>query len=205
MYEIIKSILENENLKAHERYVKLYRECLSENSQENYLVFKEIIEVSDRIRLAEDETEASDPLIRKLTNQYYVLLRELVNAIAKKNLIPEEFYERLFKSIFESSIFPDRESEKGILLYLLAQRINSLPYYQAKDPIVLEEEKFRDIIKEIKPQLDMALYMIRERFDSYTEAASQLTDIADSLKSREKKAVFWTCVMQRYNKDNADE
>lgn len=205
MHDIIKQILEKEDQKVYERYIALYRACLSENVQANYLAFKEIIEISNEIKLLEDEKDDSNPTIRRLGNQYYMLLKELVSSTARLNLIPEEFYERLYKNIFQSSIFPEKDSERGIILYFLAQKINGLPYIQAKKPIILEEEKFREIITEIKPDLDKAMYMIRDRFDSLTEIASQLTDIADSLNSKEKKSVFWACVLQRYNKDASDE
>jgi len=205
MYDEIKAILENEESKVFERYIILYRKFLTENNQENYLTFKAIIEVSNDVRLSEDESDESNPVIRKIGNQYYMLLKELVSSIARLNLIPEEFYERLYKSIFQSNIFPERETDRGIILYFLALKINGLPYFQAKNPIILDDEKFKEIIKEIKPELDKAMYMIKDRFDSLTEMASQLSDIADSLKSKEKKSVFWACVLQRFNKDGTDD
>ena len=209
MRESIRSILEDNSLVVSDRYIKLYRELLSGNYENSYSVFKEIVEVSNDISFenVEDEDDDDSPLIRHITNRYFRLLGELVVSISRMNLFSEGFYERLYASVFQSDVFPQTDSERGIILYLLSLKIYGLPYYQAKDPVILENSRFTDLVGEIEKELDKALYMMKNRFDSRTEAASQLCDIADSLDSREKKAVFWACVLQtrRPKDDDSDD
>ncbi len=198
----IEAILTDEKISACERYSVIYEKCLSKKNKENYLYLKEIIETSSRIRLPIEDDKYTNEF-KRIANQYYMLLKELVNSIARMNLIPEEFYERLYTSVFQSSVFPEKESERGIILYLMSQKISGLPYYQANEPVYLEEDEFRELIRSLEDELNRAKYMMNDRFDSRTEVASQLCDIADSLDSREKKAVFWACILQ--NRRQRDE
>ncbi len=200
MEKNIITILTDEKLSVCDRYTTIYRKCLSEKGKENYLYLKDIIELSSGVQLPKADEDNS--LFKKIANQYYMLLKEIVSSIARKNLIPEEFYERLYANVFQSNIFPEKESERGIILYLMARRISGLPYYQAYDPVILEDNEFREVIKSIENELEKAKYMMNDRFDSRTEITSQLCDIADSLETREKKSVFWACVLNnRWQKD----
>lgn len=203
MCESILNELNNEECSISERYISIYRKILSTNKTDNYLSFMKIIEVSDTIDYPETEDEEQ---VREIVLQYYRLLSDLVSAIAKLNLIPESFYEKLYKSIFQSDIFPETEADRGIILYILAQKMPSLPYRQAHNPVVLEDERFSDLVDSIKDELSEALYfMFNNRFNSRTEAASQLSDIAESLDSREKKAVFWACVLINAQRQSEDD
>lgn len=191
----IRSILNDETKSLVDRYVELYKNILSDDGQDSYLNLKSIIEIAKAENLS-DESEDDNRLVQDLAYRYFRLLRELVRSITRQNLIPEAFYETLYKYVFLSEMFPEDAQKKGILLYFIAQKMRPyLPYYQAHNPVVLENDAFDMIMDDINEELEKAIYMMNRSFNSLSEEASQLCDIADSIDGREKRAVFWSCII----------
>lgn len=203
--ETILKELNDETRSVIDRYTEIYRKLLSVENMMNYSVFQKIIEVSDGISPADSDSVDKNPLVRDIGNQYYLLLKGLVQSISRLNPVPEEFYEKLYKSIFQSDVFPQKDAERGVILYLLSESITGLPYYRANDPVKLENDAFNEIVKELKDELKKALYILNDRFDSRAEEASQLCDIADSIEEREKKSVFWACVINAKRKSEEQQ
>lgn len=191
--------LSNEENSVIDRYISISQNCLTD-----YLSLRIIIEISADVELTGLESDEKNSEVRELANKYLMLLKELVATIARANMTAESFYEKLYKVVFQEDLFPVNDREKGIILFFLAQRVPGLPYYQAHEPVILEDEEFRHIINVIRDELNKAVYMMTDRFDSRTEMTSQLCDIADSLETREQKAVFWACILHQKRSKSED-
>jgi hypothetical protein len=179
-----------------EKYIKIYKEVFSYDNEKNYLFLKYLIEHSDDSTYdKEGETYTNDEAFNQIGGRYYLLLREMVKAIARKNPCPEAFYQSLYNGLFSSGVLDLGERDWGVILLLLSKHVKGLPYYQANDAIRLSDEKFAEILNDIAPGLDKAIYMINDRFEFKTELTSQLIDICDGIEGRDKKSVFWAAVL----------
>lgn len=207
MRKKILEILNNEKASIFERYVSVYRELLSSDKQNNYLLLKDIIEISAKIDFPKNINVNISPDVLAISKQYSKFIKEMVISLSRQNLIPEEFYEKLYENVFESSIFPEKDFDRGIILYILADKTWGLPYYQAKDVAKIEQDEFSAIANgEIKDEITKALFMTKYRFDTWPEVTAQLCDIADTLKDEKQKAVFWACILQNYRqKDDSNK
>jgi len=196
MQTIIDELLRSEDYLVN-RYIKIYTEVLSKKNEKNYLYFQYIVENSVDIHVENDEDiseELSNP-VKHVGQVYFDYLEEVVNIITRENYCPEEFYQRLYKTVFDSELIRLKDVEYGIILYFLAACIKGLPYYQANNIVRLSDDQFERIVKDIEPSVVKGVYMINRKFGYNTEIASQLCDLSDELKDRDHKAVFWAIMI----------
>lgn len=179
----------------------LYQECLSvtENPAE---VLQQMGQSLDGIVAEEDVSPIgiTEGKISRFEQDYYKSLHEIISLLARKNLKTEEFYQKLYDCLFVSGLFPDGEDDKIMILYLLMKKIPYIPYYQAEDLLIMDNQNYRNAVERLKPQYCKAIHMLIRDFRSRTEEASQLCKIAATISNQDDQIVYWSLVLAVYMK-----
>lgn len=192
----IQKILSNTTGNIVDVYITLYRQCISGQS-EPHKSFQFILECAGNYDFQEDDAPILTTKIEisKTGHYYYRLLCELVFALAKENLSPEAFYEKLYSYVFDSDVFPTDDEIRGILLYFLAEKIEGIPYYQAINLVEMTNQEYKDVLERIDSSIEKAIYMLNRGFASKTEEASQIFQIMSGIDDEKDKIVFLAAVI----------
>lgn len=175
----------------------LYQEHLL-TSEEPWKVLQQILQFDAHPIGSEDDdspaimTPEQETLIKR---NYYRLAREITCALARENLPPDEFYEKLYHRIFASDLFPNDEKVKIVLLKILSEDAIEVPYFQAKELLSMGTEDFQAAVERVENHVTQALHMLNRRFDSRTVEASQLCRIASEIADKDDQVVYWAVVI----------
>ena len=192
---------------------KGYLDCFEEggrNTFDNYInlvisahdgldgiLLKEIVKNTYRYKMnTEAELLATcEDKINEIGSLYYNYLRELISSIVRLNLTEDAFYEKLFEATFNSNFLPNDNESKGILLCFICTQYEEIPYYQPRNLIKMTEEKYKETLDKVEPNVNKARYALFRQFNSRTEEASQLIDAASNLTDLNDLAVFVSAVV----------
>lgn len=197
LLEKLDRFLENTSANPLDAIAILYNDFIVGNDNPD-VVLQKILEHPSNIGDVENDVliDISNDDISNFLSLYFDLISATIKNLIEQNLDISEFYKRLYINIFEAPAFPHEEKDQVILLYvLLYQKSLGLPYYQAKDLLVMDEEKYKNIIKSIEKEISLGVYMLSRHFKSKTEETSQLYNIASKLKSKEEQIVFWSSII----------
>lgn len=183
-------------------YYTLYCECIRP-SEKPWEVLEFILQSG--FQTGTDDAPAS--IIKegnrdKIRQSYYKLLREIVRVQMNNDIPVEEFYKNIYEQVFNSTLFPKEDAERAVLLWLLAERIPEIPYYQAIDPLKLTNEEYREAIMRVFQELQQAAHMLNRSFGSRTEETSQLVRIADGIEDKTDQIVYWSAVISMLGRGN---
>lgn len=140
-------------------------------------------------------TMMSQERLEEIKHNYYPILREMVKLLARQDLPPEDFYNRLYQQVFLSGILPANSDTAPVFLLLLAENTPEIPYYQSSGLVTMPNDEYQSIVKDISESLYQAAHMMHRNFASRTEEASQLLRIADGIKDRKSLIVYWSVVL----------
>lgn len=188
-------IMKNARGNALDVYYTLYCECIkpSENPWE---VLEHILQSG--IQAGSDDAPAAivkEEDLERVRDSYYRLLLETVRVQMNSNISVEEFYKNIYEQVFEGPSFPKEDAERAVLLWLLAEKIPEIPYYQAVNPLKLTDEEYRAAIMRVFLQLQEASHMLNRNFGSRTEETSQLVRIADGIENETDRIVYWAALI----------
>ena len=172
------------------------------------VILQQILQFDSSIGTDDAPSEKIDNALKySVTKTFYNLLHETVRVIMRENLPPEQFYQKLYKEVFSSSIFPQTNEARAIILWLLVDRIPEIPYYQAIDLLEKSNEDYREAITRIRPFLKQAVHMLNRHFDSRTEEASQLVRISLEIEDEVDRIVYWSALQSliKDNDNNSDD
>ena len=113
----------------------------------------------------------------------------------------------MYRYVFNGELYPKETSIQSYLLYLLAEKLPGIPYYQTENLLKLSNEEYRVIVDRIHPQIEKAVAMLNRHFKSKTEETSQLYYISQDVASDEERIVYWSVVMsimRAISKDRAE-
>ena len=209
MSERIKELVKrktNSGINVLDIYTDLFVDFLKDAKDINYLNLQKIIELSDTDFDLDWDTldDKEKKEVSYIGIKYQPLIKNIVSVLTINNDCPKQFYQRLFHEVFESELLKFSDREFGIVLFILSNLILELPYYQAKNTVLMDDKEYSEAISAIKPQINKGLYMLNNRLDSYTEQASQLHDIAESFGDRQKAIVFWAVIISNIKKEDDD-
>lgn len=196
MSKVSDILSETLELSTPERCMILYQKLLSRDEDDNYIIFREIIENKNQI--ANGEKKVPDELSRKidvLYVKYFSYLQELVFLLVREYYDRETFYSKLYAKVFRSDLLAKTDNEKWIMLFFLADGIKGLPYYPFKKNIDIQNEEFSEIIDKISDILDSAMSVMETRYSTRTEEVGHLYELAENLENEKEKIVFWTVVI----------
>lgn len=194
--ERISEIINNVETNILDVYFQLFSECLKETTNPEQR-FKYIIQnVSEKTFSEKGESlYISESIINNNTDQYTRELVDYIRTLSERNYPEDEFYAILYRYVFKGELYPKETAIQSYLLYLLAEKIPGIPYYQAKNLLKLSNEEYKEIVTGIQPQIEKMVAMLNRHFKSKTEETSQLYYISQDLTSDEEKIVYWSVVM----------
>lgn len=191
LYDKLKNTIYNATANVIDVYGILYREYIAD--QENPCEALQII-LEETIKVKFDcegtpETVAADT-VDEVRDVYFGMLQETARVLAHMDLDVSSFYQKLYKHVFESDIFPKDEDSRVALLYLLGEEVPGMPYYPIVDLIKINGDKFKEIVERLTPQIYETRYMLGHEFSKKTERASQIYRIMNQVDSVEEKVVY---------------
>lgn len=196
----IQNICENATGNIYDIYYSLYKECMFNQPDPSDILQKIIIEMQNQESADERDAMYIDiNYIDEIVDIYFDLLKAYVITLVHKNLEETEFYERLYKVVFESDLFLQEEKAQAIYLYLLSEKIPEIPYFQAKNLLEMDGEEYREAVQRLKPQIEKSIAVLNRHFKSRTQESSQIYKIIEEIDSREDRIVFlsvYTSIIQ---------
>lgn len=191
VFHKIQAICENATGNIYDIYFTLYRECLMDQCDGGIALQKILSEVQNVEFVDDGDSRCiNEADVKEITDLYFDLLRIYVRTLARENLEETEFYKRLYEMVFESGLFPQKETIRGVLLYLLAEKIPEIPYFHATNLLKMTSEDYKEAVQRLRPYIDRAICVLNRHFKSRTEESSQIFEIISSLENREDKIVF---------------
>ncbi len=201
----VDSILNNAQGNILDICYTLYFEFLK-SAEKPAEVLQQILEFDNPIGTQDAPAERiGDEQRDQIGIKYFRLLREIVRLIVNENPSSEEFYQALYEQVFTSSLFPQKDEDRAVILWLLVDKIQEVPYYQAIGLLDKSNEEYRDAITRIKPQLKEAIHMLNRNFNSYTEETSQLVRISSEFEEDSDRIVFWSALLSVIRKSYENE
>ena len=206
--ERISEIINNIEINILDVYFQLFSECLKEITNPEQR-FQYIIE-NVQGKTFSDNGESfyiSESIINNYTDQYTRELTDYIRMLSERNYPEDEFYSILYRYVFNGELYPKETSIQSYLLYLLAEKLPGIPYYQTENLLKLSNEEYRVIVDRIHPQIEKAVAMLNRHFKSKTEETSQLYYISQDVASDEERIVYWSVVMsimRAISKDRAE-
>ena len=164
--------LETATGNATDVYYELYTEYI-EKGDEPEEALKIILEYPEEIGDIYDKNPIR--IVRQEESRLIPAFEEIIsgvaNRIAEKNPTKEDFYKKLYGTIFnsDSDLFPQSKEEKVIALKLLAESVKVVPYYQVKETEKISKEEFVESIELLRPKIQEAFYMLNRQFTTTPE------------------------------------
>lgn len=194
--ERISEIINNIEMNILDVYFRLFSECLKDTTNPEQK-FRYIIENVQGTTFSDngESLYISGSIINNYKDQYTRELSEYIRMLSERNYTEDEFYRILYRYVFNGELYPKETAIQSYLLYLLAEKLPGIPYYQTENLLKLSNEEYRMIVGRIHPQIEKAVAMLNRHFESKTEETSQLYYISQNLASDEERIVYWSVVM----------
>lgn len=199
----------NTNLEKQEKLLNIIKEAQGNSLDIYYVLFQEYLKddenPSELLRLimefpneiGEDDG-ASEKISQQVENeviqQYKSYLFDTVKLLMKSNDTAKEFYEKLWYTVFSSPTSPKDSEQCAVILKFLSEEIPMLPYYQAVDEILMENDEFSKRVRNLSPRIQEAMHMLNRHFPQKTVESSQILRLSENL-SKEDACVYWALVM----------
>ena len=192
----VNDILENAPGNKYDVYYVLSNECLS-NAEEPDKILRQILTYSKKIGVEDgsEPTNLSTEEIKAAEQKYIDLINQIVQVLIQDNPSEEDFYKALYENVFFSKLLPQNSKAKAIFIKILSENIRFIPYYQAENLLQMSNEKYRECLEKVKPNVLKALHMLNRNFDTLTEIASQLYNIETDIESRDDKIIFISAIL----------
>mgnify|MGYP004512439813 CR=1 FL=1 len=189
---IIKDKCTNATGNIYDIYYALYKDCLLAEHEHPATVLQELLEEVQQHNFEDDQNYnfVTKSEINETSYLYFALLKSYVRSLALQNLNEQDFYEQLYKTLFQSVIFPQDEKKQSILLCLLAENLPEIPYFHMDNLLEMSDDEYKKTTQRLKPQIDKILSILKRDFKSRTEAASQIYETISSLEDRNDKIVL---------------
>ena len=130
-----------------------------------------------------------------IARTYASLINDLIVLWESKNPTEEQFYDKIYNTIFNSDLFPSDSKSQAVFLVLLTETYPAIPYYRAEEVLIMPEDEYKTAVKRLEPWLTRTLHMYFRPFPSKTERVSQLYRIASEIESKEDQIVYWSVVL----------
>ena len=191
----IEKILENAQGNTLDICYTLYCEYMSQSENPSE-VLQYILQYGVSIGTQDaPSVKVSDEVINRVSKSYYKLLHEIVRLNMSQNDPVDEFYKKLYEQIFISALFPQEDTERAVILWLLMEKIPEIPYYQAVNLLKKSDEDYQDAIRRLMPKLLQAVHMVNRHFGSRTEETSQLVRIASEIEDETDRIIYWSALI----------
>lgn len=178
---------------------EIFYRFLKENSSDaaqNFQNFLELWFEVDTDQSIEVEKYFSEEEYKKAFKSIQPIISTLLNNLVEENVPADQFYVRMWGNISNKDFFPSEVECICAILYLLSSPL--IPYYQMKEPVQMDNEKFKEIGKIIKPQVRKALFALNRKYRQRTEMSSQLIFILDEIDDVEQRIVFMAQLIGHY-------
>lgn len=168
----------------------------SSNAARNFQCFLELWPDVGTDQTAEAGKYFSEEEYEKTFESIRPIISTLLNNLVEENTPADQFYARMWDSISNKDFFPSDVECICAILYALASPL--IPYYQMKDPVRMDNEKFNEIGKIIKPQVKKALFALNRKYRQRTEVSSQLVFLLEEIDDVEQRIVFMAKLIGYY-------
>lgn len=117
------------------------------------------------------------------------LVANMISKLIDERLEPDAFYNELWKKVIQADDFFKERKERIYALYRI-WRDGRIPYYKLEEGLKMSNEKFHEIVREHRNEIEKAVFILNSDFSQKTERSSLLVRVLDSCKSEEERAVI---------------
>lgn len=138
-----------------------------------------------------------------LRDNYGKYVDESIAASLKKgyynNWGTEEFYSALWKSLCSSEIITTLLEKSFALYYIAIDR--RVPYYQLYNGVEMDNERFRQLLKENEESIKKIKFIIYSSFSQKTEKASLILDEILDAESAEDQIIRMVSIISTFQEE----
>lgn len=134
---------------------------------------------------------------------YGKIVDGILEALLKKRLDSETFYQELWKGIQETPILKT-EKEKAFAFYYIWIDVK-IPYFELEPGIEMDNDEYNAIQKEILQEVKRARFILHVPAKQKTERTSRLVHMLDQFKDERKKAVFMAQIFNIFGQSVTDD
>ena len=131
----------------------------------------------------------------KIVQRYKPLIKDLIRLWEIENPTEDQFYSKVYSTIFNSALFPDDARSQAVFLSILSDAFPDIPYYRAENVLLMADNQYKEAVERLEKSLMKAIHMYFRPFQSKTEQASQLWKIASEIESTDDQIVYWSVVL----------
>lgn len=131
----------------------------------------------------------------KIVQLYKPLIKDLIRLWEIENPTEDQFYFKVYTTIFSSPLFPDDARSQAVFLSILSDAFPDIPYYRAENVLLMPDNQYKEAVERLEKSLTKAIHMYFRPFQSKTEQASQLWKIASEIESTDDQIVFWSVIL----------
>lgn len=176
----------------------IYKVIISVPGKEPDLL-RVVFEECDQIESSEEE-----PLQKIFTEDEKEQYRDtygksvdgMLDALLKKGLSKEAFYQELWKSIQDNPML-EGEKEKAFAFFYIWIDVK-VPYFELEPGLRMSNEEYKEIKKEIMEEIKRARFILSVPTKQKTERASRLVWMLENMEDERKKAVLMAQILNIY-------
>lgn len=126
----------------------------------------------------------------------------MLEALLKKGLGSELFYQELWKGIQENPVLESKK-EKAFAFYFILIDIR-VPYFELEPGIEMSNDEYRKLQKELFEEIKRARFILYAPTKQKTERTSRLVHMLDQLEDERQKAVLMAQILNIFGKSMTD-
>lgn len=176
-------------------YYTVYEDFIK-NGEQPWHNLQKIIEYAYDVGTDDKNSKRIDnKKINDIVKKHGYFLSELVRYFIVENVSEEDFYKKIYNTVFISDIFPKEDDVRVVLLQLLAKNIPGLPYFPLSNVMKMDDNEFREASKKMLPQLRKGMSVLNRGLETNTETISQLWPISKELQNDREKIIFFSAIV----------
>lgn len=137
----------------------------------------------------------------QLSSAYGKMIDGALEALLRRNLSCPEFYAELWDFIQNNTILSEKEQKAFILYYTWIDV--RLPYFELPPGIKMDNDVYRDMLKNLKPMIRKARFILFTPMDQKTERASRIIQVLDEIEDENEKAVLMAQILGMIDRSGA--
>lgn len=151
----------------------------------------------------DEKTAENNAEMMFLISRHKKLAQALIDLYCDKGDGETEYYGRIWNGM-SLMLSASSANEKGACLYafLLDRRT---PYFEVKPGMQMRDVEYKEALKHLSGEIDIARFILSLNNKQKTETASQLLELIDKMETPKEKVVLFSRIMTMIKKEKRDD
>ena len=135
------------------------------------------------------EVLITEDVAKSLQKQYSAVVSSMLEQLLSKNLLEDEFYQKIWEVITETPSFDDDNARIFALYYIWID--DRIPYFRLENGLTMSNNEFKELSQTILINIHKARFILRTpMFNQKTARASVLLKLLDEFSDKKQRAVL---------------